>query len=300
MQITRPLNITPQQLAQLDLHSFLNILNILMGELQLLKLDLNDAAALPETTQLANEVLQLVRDGRLDAEASRQATTLQSTFLKEWSAVLRRAPDTAGQPPLSEAAANLDSILKVMVVRLAEYQERLRTGSVWRPHSIRQLTDNFVNFFAALEKNSKGRYHIIFNIASQDPTDYLVNFKIESVDGDSITMPPVLQDVFRDVIANARKYTAPGGHIAAGLHDNGHELRMVVEDTGCGIPEGEIEQVVGFGYRASNVREKATRGGGFGLTKAYHTATELGGSMWITSTLGKGTRVALHIPRPAR
>ena len=122
MQITKPLDISEQQLAQLDLHSFLNILNILMGELQLLKLDLNDAAALPETTQLANEVLQLVRAGRLDAEASRQAITLQSAFLKEWSGVLRRSPDNASQPPLSEAAANLDSILKVMVVRIGEYQ----------------------------------------------------------------------------------------------------------------------------------------------------------------------------------
>lgn len=300
MQITQPLNITEQQLAQLDLHSFLNILNILMGELQLLKLDLQDPAALAETTRLANEVLQLVRDGRLDDEASRQAASLHAAFLKEWSEVLRRVPDVAGKSPAREAAANLDSILKVMAVRLGEYQERLRTGCVWRPHSIQLLTDNFVNFFAALEKNSKGRYHILFNIASQDPMDYLVNFKIESVDGDDITMPPVLQDVFRDLIANARKYTPPGGHIAAGLHDNGKELRMVVEDTGCGIPPAEIEQVVGFGYRASNVRDKATKGGGFGLTKAYHITCKLGGSMWITSVVGKGTRVTVHIPRPPK
>lgn len=300
MQITKPLDITEQQLAQLDLHSFLNILNILMGELQLLKLDLQDPAALAETTRLANEVLQLVRDGRLDEEASRQAASLHTAFLKEWSDLLRHVPDAASHAPAREAAANLDSILKVMAVRLGEYQERRRTGCVWRPHSVQHLTDNFVNFFAALEKNSKGRYHILFNIASQDPTDYLVNFKIESVDGDTINMPPVLQDVFRDLIANARKYTAPGGYIAAGLHDNGKELRMVVEDTGSGIPEAEIERVVDFGYRASNVRDKATKGGGFGLTKAYHTTCKLGGSMWIASTVGKGTRVTVHIPRPVK
>lgn len=298
MQITKPLDITEQQIAQLDLHSFLNILNILMGELQLLKLELKDAVALPQTTRLANDVLQRVREGRLDADTAEQAAALHATFLKEWSAVLRQAPATASQPPLSESAANLDSILKVLAVRLTEYEARQRTGNVWRPHAIQQLTDNFVNFFAALEKNSKGRYHIIFNIASQDPTDYLVNFKIESVDGDTITMPPVLQDVFRDLIANARKYTAPGGQIAAGLSDNGRELRLVVEDTGCGIPPEEIERVVEFGYRAANVRDKATKGGGFGLTKAYHTTRKLGGTMWIASTVGKGTRVTLQFPRP--
>ncbi|MFA6545729.1 MAG: sensor histidine kinase [Limisphaerales bacterium] len=300
MQITKPLNVTDQQLAQLDLHSFLNVLNILMGELQLLKLDLQQPSALPETTQLAGEVLELVRAGRLDAEASSRAVTLQATFIREWVEQLRKAPDAASLPAVREAAENLKSILKVLVVRIEEYQERLRTGNTWRPHSIQELTGNFVNVFAAIEKNSKGRYHIIYNIAAQEATDYLVNFKIESVDGAFINMPPVLQDVFRDLIANARKYTAPGGQISAGLVDNGQELRMVVEDTGCGIPTKEVEQVVDFGYRASNVRDKATRGGGFGLTKAYSTACKLGGTMWITSTLGKGTRVALHIPRPAR
>jgi len=300
VKITKPLGLTDQQMAQVDLHSFLNIMNILMGELQLLAIDLGDPSAMGETTRLGGEVLQLVRDGRLDEEASRTATSLHAAFLKEWSDLTRRATEAASRAPSRESAANLDSILKVLIVRLAEYQERLRSGLVWCPHGIQQLTDNFVNFFAALEKNSKGRYHIIFNIAAQDAADYLVSFRIESVDGDTIHMPPVLQDVFRDLIANARKYTSPGGHITAGLQDNGKELRMAVEDTGCGIPAEEIERVVEFGYRPTNVREKATRGGGFGLTKAYHITCKLGGSMWISSTLGKGTRVTVHIPRPAR
>lgn len=211
MQITKPLSVTEQQLAQLDLHSFLNILNIISGELQLLKLDLEDEAALPETTQFTAGLLELVRAGRLHDEASRQAASLHAAFLKEWSAEQRHRPQLANRSPASEGAGNLDSILKVMAVRLREYQERTRTGTVWRAHSIRELTENLVNFFAALEKNSKGRYHILFNIAAQEPADYLVNLKIESVDGDIIFMPPVLQDVFRDVVANARKYTPPAG-----------------------------------------------------------------------------------------
>jgi signal transduction histidine kinase len=74
----------------------------------------------------------------------------------------------------------------------------------------------------------------------------------------------------------------------------------VVEDDGRGIPADEVARVVEFGYRASNVLDKATKGGGFGLTKAYHTVTRLGGTLDITSTVGQGTRVALEIPRPAR
>lgn len=94
--------------------------------------------------------------------------------------------------------------------------------------------------------------------------------------------------------------TLPGGHIDAGLRDNGHNLRLVVQDTGCGIPADEIERVVDFGYRATNVQSKATKGGGFGLTKAYYLTSKLGGSMWIESTLGQGTRITLEIPRPPK
>jgi signal transduction histidine kinase len=126
----------------------------------------------------------------------------------------------------------------------------------------------------------------------------MVNFGIESVDGTTIHMPPVLQDVMRDLIANARKYTEPGGGITAGLVDNGKELRLVVEDTGRGIPLNEVKQVVEFGERGSNVDDKATMGGGFGLTKAYLVTRRFGGRMWIDSRPGAGTRITINIPRP--
>jgi signal transduction histidine kinase len=45
-------------------------------------------------------------------------------------------------------------------------------------------------------------------------------------------MPAVFQDVVRDLIANARKYTPPGGKIIAGLYQDDEELRFVVADTG--------------------------------------------------------------------
>jgi signal transduction histidine kinase len=111
-------------------------------------------------------------------------------------------------------------------------------------------------------------------------------------------MPPVLQDVMRDLIANARKYTEPGGEITAGLVDNGKELRFVVADTGRGIPSDEVRQVVEFGKRGSNVDDKETMGGGFGLTKAYLVTRQFGGRIWITSRPGAGTRIAISIPRP--
>jgi signal transduction histidine kinase len=152
--------------------------------------------------------------------------------------------------------------------------------------------------FSAIEKNSHGRYRIIYNAALKEPNDYYFDFKLESNRGDNLLMPAVFQDVMRDLIANARKYTAPGGHITAALHEDPTLLRFVVEDTGRGIPPDEIEKVVHFGQRASNVNTVRTMGGGFGLTKAFLVAKQFGGRFWIASELGVGTRVRIHLPRP--
>jgi signal transduction histidine kinase len=98
-----------------------------------------------------------------------------------------------------------------------------------------------------------------------------------SSNGDVIVMPPVLQDVLCDLVANARKYTTPGGRIYAGLADDGSSLHLVVEDTGCGIPEDEIRGVVKWGVRGSNVLHIKSNGGGFGLTKAYIATRDMEG-----------------------
>ena len=76
-------------------------------------------------------------------------------------------------------------------------------------------------------------------------------------------------------------------------------LRVVVRDSGMGIPADELDKVVQFGYRASNVKDKVrTMGGGFGLTKAYKVVKGLGGRMWIESELNKGTSVKFELPVP--
>jgi signal transduction histidine kinase len=59
---------------------------------------------------------------------------------------------------------------------------------------------------------------------------------------------------------------------------------------------GEVERVVEYGRRASNVGNTKTMGGGFGLTKAYLVARQFGGRMWIETELGRGTRVEIALP----
>jgi len=200
------------------------------------------------------------------------------------------------QDKLVQSRENVVSVFAIFSVRAQELLEREEVGSSWVEHSVPQLVQNMGDVLKAIATNSKGRYGIVYNIALQKERDYLIDLEVDSIDGDVIRMPPVLQDVLRDLTANARKYTQPGGRISVGLADDGVYLHLVVEDTGCGILDDEIKDVVRWGVRGSNVREVQVNGGGFGLTKAYMTVLEYGGRMWIKSQLGKGTRITIIIP----
>ena len=298
IEIKQELALTEAQGALLDMHSFLNILNVWVGELQVIQLTTDDPHAMAGSLRTARQVQSLLESKEGHHQLGAALADGAISFQAELSAFLEQNPRWRDDAEVKESVANINSVLKVMSRRVAEYLERLVDPAAWHPVPVAQLVDNFRTFFAAVEKNSKGRYRIIFNIAGQEVSDYVVNLRVESVDGPMITMPLVLQDVFRDLIANARKYTPVGGVINAGLLDDGQALRLVVEDTGRGIPAEELPRVVEYGYRASNAADVRGMGGGFGLTKAYAVTRQHGGRMWIRSVVGVGTRVTIHLPRP--
>lgn len=298
VEITGLPELTRQQAALVDLHSVVNILNVLINELEYLQEVIGEdgeiRAALASVRQL-HEGLQAAEGDGADLGP---VLGCEASVMQRVRAALAAHPDAAGDPNVQGSVSNLESVFSVLDVRARELRDRVEAPERWEDHDVARLTENFTKVLAAIEKNSKGRYRIVYNIAEQEPQDYMVNFGVESARGTVLNMPPVLQDVMRDLIANARKYTEPGGEITAGLVDTGKELRLVVEDTGRGIPPDEIHQVVQFGRRGSNVADKATMGGGFGLTKALWVTRRFGGRMWIASRPGGGTRITIVIPRP--
>ncbi|MBI5381865.1 MAG: sensor histidine kinase [Opitutae bacterium] len=290
----------PGEAALLDMHSVLNALNVLQGELAIIGL------SLAQNADLLRESLTVCRtlaNGLSNREkALRDAAELPSHRARVMAEILHTLaahPGRQDDPEIIESLANLESVFAILTIRAHEVLSRARHPENWETLRIDNIRHSMFEAFAAIEKNSKGRYHIIYNLARQEPTDYYVRLDFDSIDGDTVCMPPVLQEVMRDLIANARKYTAPGGIIAAGLYAGAYEIRLAVCDTGRGIPEKDLREVVKFGRRGSNVGDVRTMGGGFGLTKAYYVTKQFHGRMWIASRVDVGTRISLAIPRLA-
>ncbi len=291
----------PGQASLLDMHSVLNVLNVLYGELTLLGFALADDGDLLDPALV---VCERFRAALTDpANSLREAAGLDesvATIERALQAELARSPAKRDDPAVQDSLANIRSVFAILAVRAREVLARAQAPNVWVDLPIGELRADFHRVFDAIEKNSHGRYRIIYNLARQEPSDYYIDFVIESTDGRVVSLPPVFMDVMRDLLANARKYTPPGGTINAGLYETPAALHFTVQDTGRGIPPDELQTVVHYGKRGSNVAEVRTMGGGFGLTKAFLVTKQFGGRFWIRSELGIGTRIRIEIPRPGR
>lgn len=294
MEITKNLDLKSEQSALIDMHSFMNVLNILVSEFYLLDHYLNGNQKIDEIINNLHNFADAIRKPDLISDEIYKADNLRKDILSKLDDVLDA---TKLNQDIIESRDNIISILDIFAVRTRELLLRFNSPKVWKKHNIFELKNNFLNVFQAIEKNSKGRYRIIYNIAEHEIKDYLVQLDISGIDDVNVFMPPVFQDVMRDLIANARKYTKPGGRITAGFVEHDDKIIFAVEDTGRGISEKDLPNVVDFGYRGENVTEKETKGGGFGLTKAYWVTKNFNGRMWIESELNKGTKIKIEIPK---
>lgn len=197
----------------------------------------------------------------------------------------------------------MKSLFEILKIRHQELTRRNKLPLQWGEIAVSTLKENLIHVFEAMELNSHGRYHIVYSPEQKRPGDYLLQIEIDSRDPEKIQIPLVLRGIImRDLCANARKYSEPGGKILTKLQETPQELTLAIEDQGMGIPAEELEKIVEFGQRGSNAMEKRTMGGGFGLTKAWYFTHLLGGRMWIASELD-GERVsnskshATHIQR---
>jgi len=301
MEITREIEVTFEQESLIDMHSILNVLNMLTLELRTVEREIGDVDQVRTVMYRVLQFAAALKD-RDSAQCEVQKVNQLISQIREAVALARLRINSREQPlsaeTLERAALSIENIIMVLRVRAREIIARADDPFAWVRHPVDELHRSFRLFFEAVQYNSSGAYRIVDEAAEHSDGDYLIQLRIHSPDGEAIGMPAVFQDVVRDLLANARKYTDPGGHIQAELSNDSSLLALKVQDNGIGIPPSEIEGVVVFGRRASNVADRPTRGGGFGLTKAYYVTKRCGGRMWIDSTLNGGTTMEIQIPVP--
>jgi len=106
-----------------------------------------------------------------------------------------------------------------------------------------------------------------------------------------------LKQVFINLAANAIQYTPQGGDVYMSLEQIKDQARVIVRDTGPGIPAEDLPHIFERFYRAekSRTRGKST-GFGLGLSIVNWIVEKHGGRIEIVSQEGKGTTFAVWLP----
>ncbi len=112
----------------------------------------------------------------------------------------------------------------------------------------------------------------------------------------SVRSDPVhLGRILRNLLGNAIKFTERGT-VRLSAMAAGARVRVVVADTGIGIPPDQIPRLGEEFFRVPHADGRAVDGFGLGLSIVRRLADLVGATMEIESAPGRGTRVVLDLP----
>lgn len=121
-------------------------------------------------------------------------------------------------------------------------------------------------------------------------------FKFTIADGcGTILLDKILfRRIAENLLTNAFRYTPADGAVSLQVNRKDDRLRLVISDSGIGIPEEDQKRVFEAFYRCPNV--EARHGLGLGLSIVHDALTHMDGTITIDSKLGEGTTIRVEIP----
>ena len=113
-----------------------------------------------------------------------------------------------------------------------------------------------------------------------------------------------LVQLLRNLLANAKSFSPPGGRVGLHARDAGAMVEVAVEDDGPGIPEGRLEHVFERFYSERPSTESFGQHSGLGLSISRQIAVALRGSLVAENRRDDrghvtGARLVLRLPRAA-
>ena len=99
-----------------------------------------------------------------------------------------------------------------------------------------------------------------------------------------------------NLVENAVKYNLAKGSVFITVSRKGERCRLVVEDTGIGIPEADRPNVFTRFYRVDKARSREHGGSGLGLSIVHDAVTLYGGTVAVEGVDPHGSRFIVEFP----
>ena len=104
------------------------------------------------------------------------------------------------------------------------------------------------------------------------------------------------KQILLNVIANAIKFTKPGGWVRVSAHVEARDVVFTVADNGIGIADQDLPKLGRPFVQANNSSDSGQEGTGLGLSVVKGLARLHGGSLELRSKLGEGTTATIALP----
>ena len=117
---------------------------------------------------------------------------------------------------------------------------------------------------------------------------------------DSILLPvdsTMINQMLGKLVSNAFKFNRDGGRVSITLEETGTAVRLVVEDTGIGIPDEELGRIFERFYQVDGSATREHNGQGLGLAICHDIVTHHDGRIWAENIQPRGARFTVLLPR---
>ncbi|MFC5451939.1 two-component system histidine kinase PnpS [Paenibacillus aestuarii] len=112
-----------------------------------------------------------------------------------------------------------------------------------------------------------------------------------------------LRQILINLLSNGINYTQDGGKVKVRVEplemngDGDYErLRIIVSDTGIGIPKKDLPRIFERFYRVDKARSRSSGGTGLGLSIVKHLVELHKGTIRVDSEVGVGTKFTIELP----
>jgi two-component system sensor histidine kinase SenX3 len=99
-----------------------------------------------------------------------------------------------------------------------------------------------------------------------------------------------------NLVENAIIYSGEDATVSVTVRSDDEHVQIAVTDQGIGIAPTDVDRIFERFYRADQARSRSTGGTGLGLAIVKHIASNHGGRVEVSSTLGGGSTFTLRLP----
>ena len=138
----------------------------------------------------------------------------------------------------------------------------------------------------------------VFNLFKKQAETKEISYKLK-LTSEMLTINAREEDVyllFSNLIENAIKYTPKRKSVTVELERHNESARIIVSDTGIGIPPESRFRIFDRFYRAPNARNMEALGTGLGLALVKRIVDSYNGTIIFASEEGEGTTFTIMLP----